>query len=73
MELPAVSKVARSPKAIPINESALRDVETAGQQVLVFEAATGRGIDEAYDRRLWRHALQFRRAIRDTPLSKPAG
>jgi hypothetical protein len=41
------------PKGIPINESALRDVEAAaiGQQVLVFEAATG-GIDEAFDRRL---------------------
>jgi len=37
----------KKPKGIPIkNESALRDVEAAaiGQQVLVFEAATGRGI-----------------------------
>ena len=44
----------KKPKGIPINESALRDVEAAaiGQQVLVFEAATGRGIDEAFDRRL---------------------
>src|SRR5262249_55973888 len=34
-----------------INESALRDVEAAtiGQQVLVFEAATGRGIDGAFE------------------------
>ena len=38
----------KKPKGIPINESALRDVEAAaiGQPVLVFEAATGRGIDE---------------------------
>ena len=44
----------KKPKGIPINESALRDVEAAaiGQQVLVFEAATDRGIDEAFDRRL---------------------
>jgi putative tryptophan/tyrosine transport system substrate-binding protein len=51
MELPAVTKAARSLKGIPINESALRDVEAAaiGQQVLVFEAATGRGIDEAFE------------------------
>ena len=42
----------KKPKGIPINESALRDVEAAaiGQQVLVFEAATGRGIDEAFER-----------------------
>jgi ABC-type uncharacterized transport system substrate-binding protein len=35
----------------PVNESALRDVEAAaiGQQVLVFEAATGRGIDAAFE------------------------
>src|SRR5262245_8845211 len=35
----------------PINESVLRDVEAAviGQQVLVFEAATGRGIDAAFE------------------------
>jgi hypothetical protein len=41
----------KKPKGIPIKESALRDVEAAaiGQQVLVFEAATGRGI-EAFDR-----------------------
>src|SRR5229473_8490611 len=41
----------KKPKGIPINESALRDVEAAaiGQQVLVFEAATGRGIDEAFE------------------------
>jgi putative ABC transport system substrate-binding protein len=34
-----------------INESALRDVEAAaiGQQVLVFEATTGRGIDTAFE------------------------
>jgi hypothetical protein len=38
----------------PINGSALCDVEAAaiGQQVLVFEAATGHGSDEAFDRRL---------------------
>jgi len=42
----------KKPKGIPINESALHDVEAAaiGQQVLVFEAATG--IDKAFDRRL---------------------
>jgi hypothetical protein len=42
---------ARSDGWNPINESALRDVEAAaiGQQVLVFEAATGRGIDEAFE------------------------
>jgi hypothetical protein len=47
MELPAVTQ----PKGIPINESALRDVEAAaiGQQVLVFEAATGRTIDAAFE------------------------
>jgi len=41
-------------KGIPINESARRDVESAaiGQQVLMFEAATGCGIDETFDRRL---------------------
>jgi hypothetical protein len=41
----------KKPKEIPINESALRDVEAAaiGQQDLVFEAATGRGIDEAFE------------------------
>jgi len=35
----------------PVNESSLRDVEAAaiGQQVLVFEAATGRGIDAAFE------------------------
>jgi putative ABC transport system substrate-binding protein len=35
----------------PANESALRDVEAAatGQQVLVFEAATGRAIDAAFE------------------------
>ena len=35
----------------PINESALHDVEAAaiGQQVLVFEAATGREIDAAFE------------------------
>jgi putative ABC transport system substrate-binding protein len=35
----------------PLNESVLRDVEAAaiGQQVLVFEAATGRGIDAAFE------------------------
>jgi putative ABC transport system substrate-binding protein len=35
----------------PINESALRDVEAAviGPQVLVFEAATGRAIDTAFE------------------------
>jgi putative ABC transport system substrate-binding protein len=35
----------------PINESSLRDVETAaiGQQVLAFEAATGREIDTAFE------------------------
>jgi len=51
MELPSVTK---KPKGIPINESALRVVEAAaiGQQLLVFEAAAGRGIDEAFDRRL---------------------
>src|SRR5260370_9766862 len=44
----------KKPKGIPINESALRDVEAAaiGQQVLVFEAPTNRGIDKAFDRRL---------------------
>ena len=42
----------KMPKGIPINESALHNLEAAaiGQQVLVFEAATG--IDEAFDRRL---------------------
>jgi hypothetical protein len=37
---------------MPIKESAVRDVEVAaiGQQVLVFEATTGHGIDEAFDR-----------------------
>jgi putative ABC transport system substrate-binding protein len=36
----------------PANESALGDVEAAatGQQVLVFEAATGRAIDAAFER-----------------------
>ena len=35
----------------PMNESALHDVEAAaiGQQVLVFEAATARGIDAAFE------------------------
>jgi putative ABC transport system substrate-binding protein len=35
----------------PINESALRDVEAAavGQQILVFEATTGREIDAAFE------------------------
>jgi putative ABC transport system substrate-binding protein len=35
----------------PLNESVLRDVEAAaiGQQVLVFEAATGREIDAAFE------------------------
>jgi putative ABC transport system substrate-binding protein len=35
----------------PINESALRDVEAAavGQQILVFQAATGREIDAAFE------------------------
>ena len=50
----------KKPKAIPISESALRDVEATaiGQQVLAFKAATGRGIDEASDRRLAaRHAV----------------
>jgi hypothetical protein len=63
----------KKPKGIPINESALRDVEAAaiGQPVLVFVAATGRGIDEAFDRRLCGHATRFRRAIRDALLSKP--
>ena len=44
----------KRPNGIPINESALRDVEATaiGQQVLAFKAATGRGIDEASDRRL---------------------
>ena len=44
----------KKPKGIPINESALRHVEAAAirQQVLVFEAATGRSIDEAFDRGL---------------------
>jgi len=44
----------KKPKGISINESALRDVEAAaiGQQVVAFKAATGRGIDEAFDRRL---------------------
>jgi hypothetical protein len=53
MELPSVTK---KPKGIPIKESALRVVEAAaiGQQLLVFEAAAGRGIDEAFDRRLVR-------------------
>jgi hypothetical protein len=42
----------KKPKWIPINESALRDVEAAviGQRIVVFEAATGS--DEASDRRL---------------------
>jgi Periplasmic binding protein len=44
----------KKPQGIPLDESALRDVEAAAieQQVLVFETATGRGIDEACDRRL---------------------
>jgi hypothetical protein len=44
----------KKPKRIPINESALRDVEAApiGRRILVFEAATGRGSDEALDRPL---------------------
>jgi hypothetical protein len=44
-------KGCKKPKGIPINESELRDVEAAaiGQQVLVFEAATGRGIAEALE------------------------
>src|SRR5260370_4764054 len=71
----------KKPKGIPINESALRDVEAAaiGQQVLVFEAATGRGIDEAFESlaprerrcavRHWRGVL--RRARGHPHLAKP--
>jgi hypothetical protein len=41
----------KKPKGISISESALRDIEAAaiGQQVLVFEITTGRGIDEAFE------------------------
>jgi len=71
----------KKPKGIPINESALRDVEAAaiGQQVLVFEAATGRGIDEAFEslapresRCAVRHWRGFLRRARGHPhLAKP--
>jgi len=44
-----------------------------GQQVLVFEAATGRGIDEAFDRRLG-DALRGSAELFGTRfLSMPAG
>jgi hypothetical protein len=41
----------KKPKGIPINYATSR-AAAIGQQVLVFEAATGHGIDEAFDRRL---------------------
>ena len=65
----------KKPKGIPINESALRDVEAAaiGQQVLVFEAATGRGIDKAFDRRLGGTLRGSAELFGTRFLSKPAG
>jgi hypothetical protein len=41
----------KKPKGISISKSARRDVEAAaiGQQVLVFEITTGRGIDEVFE------------------------
>ena len=65
----------KKPKGIPINESALRDVEAAaiGQPVLLFEAATGRGIDEAFDRRLGGTLRGSAELFGTRFLSKPAG
>ncbi len=65
----------KKPKGIPIDESAPRDVEAAaiGQQVLVFEAAIGRRIDEAFDRRLGGTLRGSAELFGTRFLSKPAG